>query len=69
MMPGMDGIALARCLRASHPRCAVLLFSGNAETELLLEQAKHDGQDFEVLAKPVPPRLMLARIAEMLSAA
>jgi DNA-binding NtrC family response regulator len=63
VMPGMDGLQLAKLIRASYPGSAVLLFSGNADTQGLLERARTEGHDFEVLAKPVPPTLMLAKVA------
>lgn len=66
IMPGLDGISLATKIRNSYPNCRVLLFSGNADTQSLLETAQQEGLSFEVLAKPVPPPLMLARVASML---
>jgi CheY-like chemotaxis protein len=65
VMPGMDGLQLAKLIRASYPGCAVLLFSGNADTQGLLERARNEGHEFEVLAKPVPPTLMLAKVASL----
>jgi CheY-like chemotaxis protein len=65
-MPGLDGIALAKRIRTSHPTCRVLLFSGNADTQDLLEAAQQEGHAFEVLAKPVPPPQMLAKVASLL---
>ncbi len=67
VMPGMDGVAMARRIRSSYPDCLVLLFSGNADTQELLEAARQEGHSFEVLAKPVPPPQMLARVAELLN--
>ena len=67
VMPGMDGIALAKTIRRSYPDCRVLLFSGNADTQQLLEDAREEGHIFEVLAKPLPPLQMLARVASLLS--
>jgi DNA-binding NtrC family response regulator len=67
VMPGMDGIAMTKIIGKSHPDCPVLLFSGNADTQDLLEAARQDGHAFEVLAKPVPPPQMLAKVASLLS--
>jgi CheY-like chemotaxis protein len=67
VMPGLDGIALARRVRMSYPNCPVLLFSGNADTQDLLESARQEGHVFEVLAKPVPPPQMLAKVASLLT--
>ena len=66
IMPGMDGISLAKRIRKSYPNCRVLLFSGNADTQDLLEAAHEEGHMFEVLAKPVPPPVMLAKVASLL---
>jgi len=66
VMSGIDGITLAKIIRQSYPACRVLLFSGNADTQALLEAAQEEGHAFEVLAKPVPPSQMLARVASLL---
>ena len=67
IMPGMDGIAMTKIIRKSYPDCPVLLFSGNADTQDLLEAARQEGHAFEVLAKPVPPPQMLAKVASLLN--
>jgi CheY-like chemotaxis protein len=66
IMPGLNGIALARTIRTSYPSCRVLLFSGNADTQDLLEAAQQEGHKFEVLAKPILPPQMLAKVASLL---
>jgi CheY-like chemotaxis protein len=63
----MDGIAMTKIIRKSYPDCPVLLFSGNADTQDLLEAARQEGHAFEVLAKPVPPPQMLAKVASLLN--
>lgn len=67
VMPGMNGITLAMILRTQFPEIGVLLFSGNADTVNLLELARQKGHYFEVLAKPVSPALMLAKVGSMLA--
>jgi DNA-binding response OmpR family regulator len=62
MMPGMTGIDLAIRMRQTYPQCRVLLFSGKADTADLLETARRQGYDFELLAKPVYPADLLERI-------
>jgi DNA-binding NtrC family response regulator len=62
MMPGINGIELAIQLLKISPECKVLLFSGQAATVDLLEAARSRGTNFEVIAKPVPPRELLRRI-------
>lgn len=67
VMPGLDGIELAKTVRREYPDCAVLLFSGNASTQDLLANAGAEGHSFQVLAKPVPPRDLLTKVAALLS--
>jgi DNA-binding response OmpR family regulator len=63
-MPGLSGIDLAVRLKAQCPTCKVLLLSGQAETGELLAAASKQGHDFQVLAKPIHPRDLLARIKD-----
>jgi len=67
ILPGMTGIDLAIVIKANHPRCQVLLFSGHANTTMLLEEAGRKGFQFEVLAKPVHPTVMLERASALLA--
>jgi len=62
MMPGMTGIELAIHFRRSYPECKVLLFSGQASTVDLLERARAEGYDFDLLSKPVHPADLLAKL-------
>jgi DNA-binding response OmpR family regulator len=66
VMPGMNGVELAIAIRQQCPRCPILLFSGQAETTEILEGARRRGYDFELLAKPVHPEELLARIRELI---
>jgi DNA-binding NtrC family response regulator len=61
-MPGMTGIELAIHFRKTQPECKVLLFSGQASTANLLEQARAQGYDFDLLAKPIHPSDLLAKL-------
>ena len=61
-MPGMNGVEMAVQLKEQLPRCRVLLFSGNAGTSEVLLAAQRRGYDFELLAKPVHPKDLLARL-------
>jgi CheY-like chemotaxis protein len=65
-MPGMNGIELAIALVQSIPDCKILLFSGQASAIDLLDEARHEGHNFNLLTKPVHPTDMLARIHECL---
>ena len=59
MMPVATGIELAIRFHSEFPHCKILLISGQAETNDLLEDAKKRGFDFAILAKPIwPPDLL-----------
>ena len=67
VMPGMNGIELAKMIHTTFPSCGVLLFSGNADTQEILEAAREEGFAFDVLAKPVSPPQMLERVASLIN--
>jgi DNA-binding response OmpR family regulator len=62
VMKEMSGIDLAIRLEATCPACRVLLVSGQASTEHMLEAARAAGHNFGILAKPVHPRDLLLRV-------
>ncbi len=62
-MPRMNGVQLAVLIRERYPDCRVLLFSGQAATIDLLDEARRQGHVFEILQKPIPPAELLAKIA------
>lgn len=64
-MPGLSGVDLAIQMRAQYPECKVLLFSGQAATFDLLEDARKQGYDFDLLEKPVHPTELLCRIGRL----
>jgi FixJ family two-component response regulator len=64
-MPGLSGIDLAIQMRAKHPKCKILLFSGQADTLDLLEDARDRGHDFHLLQKPVHPSEILSTIGTL----
>src|SRR5947207_10230117 len=53
IMPDMNGIEAAIRIRQILPSCKILLFSGQAATADLLENARTQRHAFEILAKPV----------------
>lgn len=67
ILPQMNGIDLAIVVKENYPECHIILFSGHANTSMLLEEAVSKGHNFEVLAKPVMPDVMLARASELLN--
>jgi len=62
IMPDMDGIQTAISIRSFLPNCKILLFSGQAATADLLENARAQGHEFEILGKPVHPSDLLAKL-------
>ena len=62
MMPEMDGVELAVRLQTVCLACEVLLFSDQAKTADLLEAARNQGYQFDILAKPVHPKELLAAL-------
>jgi len=65
MMPEMSGIDLAIQIKRLCPKCKILLFSGQAATTDLIEQARQQGHTFELLAKPVHPTDLLESIKRL----
>src|ERR1700750_1935131 len=55
IMQDMNGIEAAIHIRGLLPTCHMPLFSGQAAPADLLENARAQGHEFEILAKPVHP--------------
>ena len=62
MMEPMDGIQAALAITQIHPECRILLISGNERTAKLLQDAIDAGHVFPIMAKPVPPPLILEHL-------
>ncbi len=62
IMADLTGIDAAIRIREILPSIKILLFSGQATTADLLEKAHAQGYDFEILAKPVHPQDLLAKL-------
>ena len=65
VMAGMTGIDAAIEVRKTLPNCKVLLVSGNNWTADLLKDARERGHDFDILAKPVHPTVIIDRLKAM----
>jgi CheY-like chemotaxis protein len=65
IMDGMAGIDAAIRITQIVPQCHIILFSGQAATADLLERAEANGHRFELLMKPVHPRVLLKRLSEI----
>src|ERR1700743_627791 len=62
IMADLNGIDAAIKIREILPHIKILLFSGQAATADLLEKARAQGYEFEILAKPVHPQDLLAKL-------
>ena len=62
IMADLNGIDAAIRIRALLPSIKILLFSGQAATADLLEKARSEGYEFEILAKPVHPQDLLNKL-------
>jgi CheY-like chemotaxis protein len=62
IMADLNGIDAAIRIREVLPEIKILLFSGQAATADLLEKARTEGYEFEILAKPVHPQDLLSRL-------
>ncbi|HLJ78967.1 MAG TPA: response regulator [Acidobacteriaceae bacterium] len=54
VMPDMNGIEAAILILAAHPRCKILLFSGQAAAQEMVA-ARLDTECFRFLQKPIHP--------------
>ncbi len=64
IMNDLNGIDAAIRIRELLPQIKVLLFSGQAATADLLEKARAQGHEFDILAKPVHPQDLLSRLRD-----
>jgi CheY-like chemotaxis protein len=62
IMADLNGIDAAIRIRGLLPEIKILLFSGQAATADLLEKARQNGYEFDILAKPVHPQDLLTRL-------
>ena len=62
IMADLNGIDAAIRIRALLPKIKILLFSGQAATADLLDNARKQGYEFEILAKPVHPQDLLNKL-------
>ena len=65
MMPEISGIELAIQVAKIYPLCKILLFSGQAATTDLMNDARAQGYSFHLLPKPLHPRQLLEEIATL----
>jgi DNA-binding NarL/FixJ family response regulator len=65
VMTGMMGIDAAIEICKTLPSCKVLILSGNDRTADMLKDAHERGHDFDILAKPVHPTVIIDRLKAM----
>lgn len=62
LMTRMNGIEAAIRVREMLPSCRIVLLSGQAIAADLLDQARAQGHEFEIVAKPLPPAQLIAHL-------
>jgi len=62
IMPGMNGVETAKAIMKLLPECRIILFSGQTASTDLLAKALAEGYHFEVLAKPINPDALVAKL-------
>ena len=66
-MPRRNGVETVVAIREFCPATRILLFSGQAGTADILEEARAHGHQFELLPKPIHPDLLLKKLASFKS--
>ena len=64
-MPEMNGIELALVISKMLPATTIVLFSGQAGITDLLDDARDNGYEFPLLAKPVHPMALIERLKDL----
>jgi CheY-like chemotaxis protein len=62
VMPGINGIELAKDIRSACPKTRIVLLSGQALARDLVKEAGNEGYPFELWAKPIHPDVLLERL-------
>lgn len=63
LLPGMNGIEVAKIMKKECPGCRVLLLTADPYTEEMLEKGRAEGNNFPVLMKPMDPGELLFAMA------
>lgn len=67
VMPGMSGIEAAIQISEALPRCRIVLISGQGMVHDMMETARAQGYDFDLLMKPMHPRELIEYLRRVLS--
>jgi response regulator RpfG family c-di-GMP phosphodiesterase len=66
IMEGMNGVELCEEIRHMLPECRILLLSGHVPTaHTLMQDSAKRGYNFELVAKPVRPEELVAKIGNL----
>jgi DNA-binding response OmpR family regulator len=65
VMPGMNGYELAMYTSKHHPQTRIVLLSGNAATQEIVTLGDSGEYQFDLLAKPIAPRQLIAYIRSL----
>lgn len=64
VMPGINGVELAKAIKSISPKTRIVLLSGQAYARDLTQQARHEGYSFELWSKPMHPEDLLERLKQ-----
>ncbi len=65
VMPKLNGVDTVLAIRELCPSTKILLFSGLAGTTNILEAARAEGHEFEMLPKPIHPEQLLKKLSTL----
>lgn len=65
LMPSMNGVELAIAMTKTLPEIRILLFSGQVGISDILHHGQSEGYIFDIVAKPVHPEKLVARLKQM----
>jgi DNA-binding NtrC family response regulator len=65
VMPKLNGVDTVLAIRERCPSTKILLFSGQAGTTNILEAARAEGHEFEMLPKPIHPEQLLKKLSTL----
>jgi|SRR5581483_1724610 len=68
IMTGMNGPDVCALIQSKHPNCHILLFSGQAASSEIVNEARAKGHTWELLAKPIDPDELLEILTEVAAA-
>lgn len=63
VMPNLNGVETVLAIQQLCPTTRIWLFSGQAGTADLMESARSQGHDFELLPKPIHPDELLKKLS------